>query len=72
MSPRTVTDPLLREAPILRVTDTVAEATRSLLDAALPALPVVDERERLFGICATSRTPWRNDSSAVSIPSGRT
>ena len=50
MSPRTVTDPLLREAPILRVTDTVAEATRSLLDAALPALPVVDERERLFGI----------------------
>ena len=50
MSPRTVTDPLLREAPILRVTDTVADATRSLLDAALPALPVVDERERLFGI----------------------
>ena len=50
MSPRIVTDPLLREAPLLRVTDTVAEATRSLLDAGLPALPVVDERERLYGI----------------------
>jgi CBS domain-containing protein len=50
MSPRTVTDPLLREAPVLRVTDTVEDATRSLLDAALPALPVVDEREQLFGI----------------------
>jgi CBS domain-containing protein len=50
MSPRTVTDLLLREAPILRVTDTVADATRLLLDTALPAVPVVDERERLFGI----------------------
>jgi CBS domain-containing protein len=50
MSPRTVTDSLLRETPILRVTDTVADATRALLDAELPALPVVDERERLFGI----------------------
>ena len=50
MSPRSVTDPLLRDAPILRVTDTVEDATRSLLDTTLPALPVVDERERLFGI----------------------
>ena len=50
MSPRTVTDPLLREVPVLHVTDTVADATRAVLDAALPALPVVDERERLFGI----------------------
>jgi CBS-domain-containing membrane protein len=50
MSPRTVSDPLLRETPLLRVTDTVADATRSLLDADLPALPVVDERERLYGI----------------------
>jgi CBS-domain-containing membrane protein len=32
------------------VTDTVEDATRAVLDAALPALPVVDERERLFGI----------------------
>jgi CBS domain-containing protein len=50
MSPRTVTDPLLREVPVLHVTDTVADATRAVLDAALPALPVVDEREHLFGI----------------------
>jgi CBS domain-containing protein len=50
MSPRTVTDPLLREVPVLHVTDTVADATRAVLDAALPALPVVDERERLYGI----------------------
>jgi CBS domain-containing protein len=50
MSPRTVTDPLLREAPLLRATDTVADATRRLLDSDLPALPVVDEREKLLGI----------------------
>ena len=50
MSPRTVTDPLLRNTPILRVTDNVADATRSLVDADLPALPVVDERDRLYGI----------------------
>src|SRR5919106_85678 len=39
-----------RSSPLPRVTDTVADATRSLLDAHLPALPVVDERERLYGI----------------------
>ena len=50
MSPRTFTDPLLREAPLLHVTDTVADAVKALLDADLPALPVVDERERLYGI----------------------
>ena len=50
MSPRTFTDPLLREAPVLHVSDTVADAVKALLDADLPALPVVDERERLYGI----------------------
>jgi CBS domain-containing protein len=50
MSPRTVTDPLLRDAPLLRAGDTVADATRALLDSDLPALPVIDERERLLGI----------------------
>jgi CBS domain-containing protein len=50
MSPRTVTDPLLREAPVLRATDSVADAARTLLDSDLPALPVIDERERLLGI----------------------
>jgi len=50
MSPRTVTDPLLREAPSLRASDTVAEAVRALLDSDLPALPVIDEKDRLLGI----------------------
>ena len=50
MSPRSLTDPLLRETPLLHVTDTVAQAARALLDTALPALPVLDERERLYGI----------------------
>ena len=50
MSPRTVTDPLLREAPTLHASDTVADAARAVLDSDLPALPVIDERERLLGI----------------------
>jgi CBS-domain-containing membrane protein len=50
MSPRTVTDPILREAPLLRASDTVADAARAVLDSDLPALPVIDERERLLGI----------------------
>jgi CBS domain-containing protein len=50
MSPRTVTDPLLREAPLLRASDTVETAARALLDSDLPALPVVDDRDRLYGI----------------------
>jgi CBS domain-containing protein len=50
MSPRSVTDPLLREAPLVRASDTVADATRAVLDSGLPALPVVDDRDRLVGI----------------------
>jgi CBS-domain-containing membrane protein len=50
MSPRTVTDPLLREAPLLRASDTVADATRAVLESDLPALPVIDAEERLLGI----------------------
>jgi CBS domain-containing protein len=50
MSPRTVTDQLLRDAPVIRDSDTVAQATRGLLDSGLPALPVVDARDRLVGI----------------------
>ncbi len=49
MSPRTVTDPLLRDAPTLRADDTVEVAARALLDTDLPALPVVDGG-KLFGI----------------------
>jgi CBS domain-containing protein len=50
MSPRTVTDSLLREAPCLRASDSVADAVRAVLDSDLPALPVMDEREQLLGI----------------------
>ena len=50
MSPRTVTDPLLRECPVIRTSDSVADATRAVLDSGLPALPVVDEQERFAGI----------------------
>lgn len=39
-----------RDAPVLRVTDSVETGVRTLLDSALPALPVVDDREELAGI----------------------
>ena len=50
MSPREVSEPLVREARALHEHDTVVEATTALLDTALPALPVIDDRERLVGI----------------------
>ena len=49
MSPRTFTDPLLRETPVVRAEATVAAATRAVLDSGLPALPVVDD-DGLLGI----------------------
>jgi CBS domain-containing protein len=50
VSPRTFSDPLLREAPLLQTDSSVAEAARTVLDSGLPALPVVDARGRLCGI----------------------
>jgi CBS domain-containing protein len=50
MSPRSVTEPLLRDAPSIRASDSVGDATRAVLDSGLPALPVVDDEERLVGI----------------------
>ena len=50
MSPRAVSGPLVRDAPLLHESDTVGDAVRSLLDTDLPALPVVDERERVSGV----------------------
>jgi len=49
VSPRTFTDPLLRETPVVRADDTVADAVRAVLDSGLPALPVVDD-DKLMGI----------------------
>jgi CBS domain-containing protein len=50
MSPRAFTDPLLRAAPLIRDRDSVGDATRAVLDSGLPALPVVDDNDRLVGI----------------------
>jgi CBS domain-containing protein len=49
VSPRSFTDPLLRETPVVDADDTVAAAAQAVLDSDLPALPVV-ERDRLLGI----------------------
>lgn len=49
MSPRSLTDPLLRETPVVRADQTVAEAVQTVLDSDLPAVPVV-ENEKLLGI----------------------
>lgn len=50
MSPRALTDDLLRPTPLARVDETIRAVLRRMLDAQLPALPVVDDRERLCGI----------------------
>jgi CBS domain-containing protein len=50
VTPRPVSDPLVQDAPVLRSDATIADAVRALLDSHLPALPVVDERDRLRGI----------------------
>ena len=50
MSPREVSEPLIRDAPLLRSDETVVNATRTLVDSELPALPVIDGRERLAGV----------------------
>jgi CBS domain-containing protein len=50
MTPGNVSDPLVRDAPVLAAGTPVADAVRYLVDAGLPALPVLDEREELCGI----------------------
>ena len=50
MSPRQVSEPLLREAPTVLDTDPVQAATETLLASDLPAVPVLDDRDRLAGI----------------------
>ena len=49
MSDRTLSDELVRPAPVLAAADPVGEAVRRVLDSGLPALPVV-ELGRLVGI----------------------
>jgi CBS-domain-containing membrane protein len=50
VSPREVSEPLIRDAALLHSDDTVVGATEALLASELPALPVVDERQRLVGV----------------------
>lgn len=49
MSPRSVSDPLVRDTAVLNADDSVETAVRRLLDTDLPALPVAG-RERYCGI----------------------
>jgi CBS domain-containing protein len=50
MSPRSVSDPLLRDAPVLRAADQVGDAVGHVLDSGLPALPVAGDDGRFCGI----------------------
>jgi CBS domain-containing protein len=49
MTPRTLSDNLVRDAPLIEAGTTVAEGVRAVIDSGLPALPVVDEG-KLVGI----------------------
>ena len=48
--PRTIAELLQRDVPLLRCAEPVREAVRKVVDADLPALPVVDADERYAGI----------------------
>jgi CBS-domain-containing membrane protein len=50
MSDAAVKSLIVRDHPILRADVPVDSAIRTILDSTLPALPVVDARERLVGI----------------------
>lgn len=50
MTPKNVSDPLIRDSPVLASHDLVGEAVRQLLESELPALPVVDRDHRRCGI----------------------
>jgi CBS domain-containing protein len=43
MSPRRVSSPLLRDAHVLDVRDSVADAVQAVLESELPALPVAED-----------------------------
>jgi CBS domain-containing protein len=50
MNPRSVSDPLVRDSPVLSADDTIETAVRCLLETDLPALPVAESDGRLCGI----------------------
>jgi CBS domain-containing protein len=50
MNPRDVSDPLIRDSPVLATDETVRVAIEQLVASDLPALPVADRGGRLRGI----------------------
>ncbi len=50
MSPRSLTKSVIRQVPLLRAGDEVGDAAGALVDAAVPALPVVNDDGSLLGI----------------------
>lgn len=50
MSPRTLSESIFREAPLLSAEEPTGEAVERIVGSGLPALPVVDSDERLCGI----------------------
>ena len=48
--PRSISDRIFRQAPVVRADDPVEVAVNAMVESGLPALPVVDDRERLVGI----------------------
>jgi CBS-domain-containing membrane protein len=50
MSPRRIADLVHRDTPLIRHDEPIEAAVPRLLDSGLPALPVVDDRERFAGI----------------------
>ena len=50
MSPKSISELSLHDAPLLAVDESVESAVRRILESGLPALPVVDARGRYAGI----------------------
>ena len=50
MSPRSISEPVIRDAPLLRESQPVEDAIQDILESGLPALPVVDSNDRFVGI----------------------
>ena len=50
MTPRTIVEPLVREAPRVRDDDSVEVAVRAMVSSDLPAVPVVDRGDGLAGV----------------------
>ena len=50
MSPRELAGHTIREAPLLRANQSVADAASAVVESGLPALPVVDAGDKLVGI----------------------